>query len=227
MAEWKEFVTFAVMKSQLLKMDAPYPVIYAGGLVGRHMATLLVWTENEEGSAIASSTSYPVIDMGQEYPAGMLCDTELMDCRVLCPGSGQTNVYAVAKVVEYDQQQLDPAGSSFILRRLRELGCEVKLPMRRTEDGGQVEATDFRVSLDFWPLKGMLEDEGSIIRARSVGRVPFYFEATGTAKEVEADLEVQLSEYLGAFIDQDISIELVSDDGSMQDMVERLNAIRF
>ena len=36
------------MKSQLLKLEAPYNVIYAGGKVGRHIATLMVWNDDEE-----------------------------------------------------------------------------------------------------------------------------------------------------------------------------------
>jgi hypothetical protein len=42
------------MKSKLLKLDAPYNVIYAGGLVGRHVATLITWRENEDEEMIDS-----------------------------------------------------------------------------------------------------------------------------------------------------------------------------
>ena len=59
------------MKSKLLKLDAPYNVIYAGGLVGRHIATMVTWKEDEEGDMI-DTVSYPVIDMGEEYPAGKM-----------------------------------------------------------------------------------------------------------------------------------------------------------
>ena len=34
------------MKSKLLKLDAPYNVIYAGGYVGRHVAKLVTWKED-------------------------------------------------------------------------------------------------------------------------------------------------------------------------------------
>ena len=75
------------MKSQLLKLEAPYNVIYAGGKVGRHIATLMVWNDDEEAlGGIMDAASYPVIDEGEEFPAGTLCeDAELHDCRVLCP----------------------------------------------------------------------------------------------------------------------------------------------
>ena len=40
------------MNSKLLKLDAPYNVIYAGGRVGRHIATLMVWNDGEEELSI-------------------------------------------------------------------------------------------------------------------------------------------------------------------------------
>ena len=74
------------MKSKLLKLDKPYNVIYAGGKVGKHIATLMVWNEvdDEDGVGIMDAVSYPVIDEGEEFPAGTLCDNvELHDCRVI------------------------------------------------------------------------------------------------------------------------------------------------
>ena len=91
------------MKSQLLKLEAPYNVIYAGDKVGRHIATLMVWNDDEEAlGGIMDAASYPVIDEGEEFPAGTLCsDAELHDCRVLCPPEG-TNLNWVAKIIEPD-----------------------------------------------------------------------------------------------------------------------------
>lgn len=103
------------MNSKLIKLDAPYNVIYAGGKVGRHIATLMVWNDDDEAAGgIMDSASYPVIDEGEEFPAGTLIDyAELHDCRVLCPAGG-TNLYWVAKMIEYDFQQLEPAGAEYI-----------------------------------------------------------------------------------------------------------------
>ena len=52
------------MKSKMLKLDAPYNVIYAGGLIGRHIATLVTWTEDDEeqtivGDVVAGETVGP------------------------------------------------------------------------------------------------------------------------------------------------------------------------
>jgi hypothetical protein len=72
------------MNSKLIRLDAPYNVIYAGGKVGRHIATLMVWNDDEEAvGSIMDAASYPVIDEGVEIPAGTLIDyAELHDCRV-------------------------------------------------------------------------------------------------------------------------------------------------
>ena len=37
------------MNSKILKLDAPYNIIYAGGRVGRHIATMTVWEDNDMG----------------------------------------------------------------------------------------------------------------------------------------------------------------------------------
>ena len=37
------------MNSQILKLEAPYNIIYAGGRIGRHIATMTVWQDDEMG----------------------------------------------------------------------------------------------------------------------------------------------------------------------------------
>ena len=124
------------MNSKLMKLDAPYSVIYAGGRVGRHIATLMVWNDDEDAAGgIMDCASYPVIDEGEEFPAGTLCgDVELHDCRILCPPGG-TNLYWVAKMIEYDFQQIEPAGADYILERMKLLGCKIVMPTERNAEG--------------------------------------------------------------------------------------------
>ena len=119
------------MNSKLLKLNEPYKVIYAGGKVGRHIATLFTWEEDEEGTAeILESHEYPIIDQGEEFPAGTLVNTEIEDCRVICsynPKNGitGTNLYWIAGIIEYDFQQLEPSGAEYILKRLELLDCQI------------------------------------------------------------------------------------------------------
>ena len=71
------------MNSKILKLDAPYNIIYAGGRVGRHIATMTVWNDDEMG--IYGSRQYAMIDEGGELAAGALAvEADLSDCRVIC-----------------------------------------------------------------------------------------------------------------------------------------------
>ncbi len=220
MAEWKEIVTFAVMKSQLLKMDAPYAVIYAGGLVGRHLATLLTWTEDEDG--LDRTQSYPVIDMGEEYPGGTLCDTLLEDCRTLCPVGG-TNLLWVAKIIEYDFQQLEPVGAEYILKRMNLLNCKIALPLVKNQSGEDAEQLDYTIPLYIECIKGWEGEPEALYHVQSNRMSGFYLQAEGTEKEVEGELDYQVTCYLEAFHQRIFSIQIYSDDGYLQDMIARIN----
>ena len=230
--------TFAAMNSKLMKMDAPYNVIYAGGKVGLHMATLMVWNDDEEApDGITDAASYPVIDEGEEYPAGTLIDfAELHDCRVLCPysekqGCPATNLFWLAKIIEYDFQQLEPAGPEYILERMKLLRCEIAMPtkkvMEKNEDTGEqeeVELTvyDFEATLDSWCKSGFGKP-GSVYRVRSNRYEGFYFESEGTTKEIYHDLSYQLSVYRG-YLNDLISVRFSSDDLYLLKLTNRLNA---
>ena len=205
------------MKSQLLKLEAPYNVIYAGGKVGRHIATLMVWNDDEEAaSGIMDSASYPVIDEGEEFPAGTLCsDVELHDCRVICPPGG-TNLYWVAKMIEYDFQQMEPAGAEYILERMKLLDCTIKMP----------EKQRFNATLSVWAYNGHWE-ENRRYRVRSNRYEGFYFEAEGTAEEIQNDLMAQLTVYETAFRDDLISIHFMSHDLGLPGDEEMDNVLKY
>ena len=213
------------MNSKLIKLDAPYNVIYAGGKVGRHMATLMVWNDDEDmAGGIMDAASYPVIDEGEEFPAGTLIDyAELHDCRVLCPPGG-TNLYWVAKIIEYDFQQLEPAGAEYILERMKLLGCDIKMPTEKNEEGEEMPKMHYKATLDVWCVKGFSTDPDSIYRVRSNRFEGFYFESEGTAKEVYRDLSFQLSVYNSYFYDDIIDIRFQTMDGQLTEVTNRLNA---
>ena len=216
------FRTFAIMKSKLLKLDAPYQVIYAGGLVGRHIATMVTWTEDEQGEMV-DTVSYPVIDQGEEYPAGKMVMADLDDCRVLCPKEGGTNLGWVMKIIEYDYQQFDPVGPEYILERMRLLGCTIKLPTEKDkETGEELTCIDYTVTLFITPLNGSWE-EPRYYRVKSNRFDGFYFEAEGTADEIYNDLHYQLSCYKSFFHDEISRIEFTTNDMELEDVIEKLN----
>ena len=213
------------MNSKLMKLDAPYNVIYAGGRVGRHIATLMVWNDDDEApGGIMDAASYPVIDEGEEFPAGTLCgDAELHDCRVLCPPGG-TNLYWLAKMIEYDFQQIEPAGAEYILERMKLLDCKIAMPTEKNAEGEEVQKMKYKATLDAWCMKGFSDDADAVYRVRSNRWDGFYFQAEGTADEVYRELESQLRVYLGYFCDDLISIRFQTGDGQLLTVTNRLNA---
>lgn len=210
------------MKSQLLKLDVPYQVIYAGGFVGLHIATMVTWTEDENGE-MTDTVSYPIIDRGEEYPAGKMVMVDLDDCRTLCPPGG-TNLYWVAKIIEYDFQQLEPAGAEYILERMKLLGCKIVMPTEKDKETGEdIQKMDFTSTLDVICISGF-GGEDSIYRVRSNRFQGFYFQSEGTADEIYHDLSYQLSIYLGYFHNDIISIRFQTDDGQLTEVTNHLNA---
>jgi len=217
------------MNSKLMKLDAPYNVIYAGGKVGRHIATLMVWNDDDEmAGGITDAASYPVIDEGEEFPAGTLIDyAELHDCRVICPPDG-TNLYWVAKMIEYDFQQLEPVGAEYILERMKLLGCQIAMPTEKDkETGEEVYRINFDVTLYVMKVSGPVgNDNEGVFRVTSNRHNGFYFEAEGTPKEIQSELEYQRSVYLGAFIDEINSISFHTSDLFEDNWVEEMNKRR-
>ena len=71
------------MNSKILKLEAPYNIIYAGGRIGKHIATLTVWKDDDMEEF--GARQYAMLDEGGELPAGALAtEAELQDCRVIC-----------------------------------------------------------------------------------------------------------------------------------------------
>ena len=228
------------MNSKLLKLNEPYKVIYAGGKVGRHIATLFTWEEDEDGSAeILESHEYPIIDQGEEFPAGTLVTTEIEDCRVICgynPKNGitGTNLYWLAGIIEYDFQQLEPSGAEYILKRLQLLDCHIKLPEEEVKDengkpeldenGKKVMTTKWDYTASLWVSlkKGRFEGEREYI-VKGNHSNGFYFESMGTADEIFSDLSYQLSVYSHYLLDGIGSIHFCTSDGYLADVFNRLN----
>lgn len=220
------------MNSQIIKLDAPYQVIYAGGKIGRHIATVMTWEDDQEGdAAIIGARQYPVIDQGGEFVAGTLvCEAELEDCRVVCPvnkeGKPGTNLYWFASMVEYDFLQEEPMGADHMFDRLKALDCTIALPEdknRKDEDGNPLPQTDYLISLDILPLREQ-EGEETTYRVKSNKFGGFYFESYGTAKEIYYDLQYQRTCYMEMFRKHLIEIKFYTEDMMLlDDVIEKLN----
>ena len=221
------------MNSKILKLDAPYNVIYAGGKVGRHIATLITWSDDPDGNAeIMEAHQYPIIDQGEELPAGTLVtEAELEDCRTLCPISEKTckpgtNLYWLSNIIEYDFQQLEPTGAEYILERLKLLDCTIKLPTEEVtnEDGEKETITvyDFQATLSISPTKGSWEENPEYI-VKSNKHEGLYFEAYGSEEEIYNDLAYQLSVYDHSLLEGIGSVKFRTNDGMLASVINRLN----
>lgn len=234
-----------IMNSKLLKLNEPYNVIYAAGKIGRHIATLMTWADDpdSEGEVIGAH-QYPVIDQGEEFPAGTLVEeAELEDCRVVCsynPENGitGTNIYWLAGIIEYDFRQLEPSGAEYILERLKCLGCQIKLAEEelKDEDGKKVldengkpervTKYDYDGCLYISQTKGNFDKnpENREYIVKSPSHQGLYFESMGTADEIYSDLSYQLSIYKHYLLGGIGDVRFHSDDMMLADVLNRLNA---
>ena len=223
--------TDETMNSKILKLDAPYNVIYAGGKIGRHIATLMTWEDDVDGEAgVFEAKQYPIIDQGDEYPAGTLVwEAELEDCRVLCPYSRETqrngtNLYWFARMVEYDFQQLEPVGIEYMGERLKLLDCVVRFPdsKEKWDDGTPKPQMDFVATLSIFSPQGSWEEHREY-KVKSNRHEGLYFEAYGTEEEVYNDLHYQLMQYYSVFGDDLLSVKFRTHDMELGDVIKKLN----
>ena len=212
------------MNSKILKLDAPYNIIYAGGRIGRHIATMTVWNDNEMG--IYGSRQYAMIDEGGELAAGALAvEADLSDCRVICNESDpRVQLRWLAKIVEYDMRQEEPVEFQYIWERLSLLGVKViwdkardeKGELLKDEDGELIDENVYTVSLSF-------EGTHDHMVAQSYTSSGFYFYARGKVEDVYHDLRYQLSQYETAFYDDHLLIKFKTADGWERHIVDLLN----
>ena len=212
------------MNSKILKLDAPYNIIYAGGRVGRHIATITIWDDDDMG--IYGSRQYAMIDEGGELAAGALAvEADLSDCRVICNESDpRVQLRWLATIVEYDMRQEEPVEFQYIWERLSLLGVKViwdkardeKGELLKDEDGELIDENVYTVSLSF-------EGTHDHMVAQSYTVSGFYFYARGKVEDVYHDLRYQLSQYETAFYDDHLLIKFKTADGWERHIVDLLN----
>ena len=212
------------MNSKILKLDAPYNIIYAGGRVGRHIATMTVWEDNDMG--IYDARQYAMIDEGGELAAGALAvEAELGDCRVICNESDpRVHLRWLAEIVKYDFEQEEPVEFTYLWERLSLFGVKVIWDKARdendellTDDQGEyINENVYTISLTF-------EGTHSHMVAQSYTTSGFYFYARGTVEEVYRELHYQHMTYESMFNRFDLLIKFTTPDGWEQHIIDLLN----
>ena len=204
------------MNREILKLDAPYNIIYAGGRVGRHIATLTVWNDDDMG--VYGADQYPILDEGGELAAGTLATEALLqDCRVICNESDpRVRLRWLAKIVEYDLQQEEPVEFGHLWNRLSILGVKPIWDKAKDEDGEEYEQNVYTVAITF-------EGTHHLMIAQSYTMSGFYFYARGTVEEVYREIHYQHMEYETAFYDDNLLLKFKTNDGWEKRFVDLLN----
>ena len=204
------------MNNNILKLEPPYNIIYAGGRIGKHIATLTVWDDDEMG--VYGARQYPMIDEGGELAAGALaCEAELQDCRVICNESDpRVRLRWLAQIVEYDMRQEEPVEFGYIWERLEILGVKPIWDKAKDEDGEEYDQNVYEVSLSF-------DGSHQFLVAQSYTSYGFYFYARGTVEEVYKELHYQHGVYESAFYNQNLLITFTTPDGWEQHIIDQLN----
>ena len=212
------------MNSQILKLDAPYNIIYAGGRIGRHIATMTVWDDDEMG--IYNACQYPMIDEGGELAAGALAaEAQLGDCRVICnERDPRVQLRWLAEMVKYDLEQEEPVEFSYIWERLSLLGVKViwdkatdeNGKLLKDDEGNEIDENVYTISLSF-------DGTHSHLLARSYTSSGFYFYARGPVEEVYKEIHYQHMVYESMFYKDHLLIKFETPDGWEQHIVDLLN----
>ena len=212
------------MNSKILKLDAPYNIIYAGGRVGRHIATMTIWNDDEMG--IYDTRQYAMIDEGGELAAGALAvEADLSDCRVICNESDpRVRLRWLAEIVKYDFEQEEPVEFTYLWERLSLFGVKVIWDKARDENdellmddqGEYIDENVYEISISF-------DGTHEYMFARSYTTSGFYFYARGTVEEVYRELHYQHMTYESMFNRFDLLIKFTTPDGWEQHIIDLLN----
>ena len=212
------------MNNNILKLEPPYNIIYAGGRIGKHIATLTVWDDDAMG--VYGARQYPMIDEGGELAAGaLITEATLGDCRVVCnERDARVNLRSLAELVKYDLEQDEPVEFSYLWERLSLLGVKVVWDKARDEkgewmkddEGNLVDENVYDVSISF-------DGTHEHLLARSYVSSGFYFYARGPVDEGYKELHYQHMVYESLFDRDGLLIRFDTPDGWEQHIVDLLN----
>lgn len=110
--------------TELLRLDAPYNYIYYGGIVGKHIATLITVTDKtgEDGKYHIETHSHPVVTYNGKTAEGVVWNNvEVTQCRTVCSETdkrvtlGEFNELLV--IGEHGTYEIDPEFHPFSSQR--------------------------------------------------------------------------------------------------------------
>jgi len=212
------------MNSKILKLDGPYNIIYAGGRIGRHIATMTVWEDDEMG--IFGADQYAMIDEGGELAAGALVtEAELSDCRVVCnEDNAKVGLRRLADLVKFDLEQEEPVEFGYLWERLSLLGVTVKWDKAHDEHGVFLKDDEGNlIDENVYEISLMFDGSHDLLFVSSNPSSAFYFKSQGKVEDVYRDLQYQHMMYEDAFDNAGLLIKFTTQDGWEQHFVDLLN----
>ena len=213
------------MNNSILKLDAPYNIIYAGGRIGRHIATMTVWDDTEFG--IFEASQYPMIDEGGELAAGaLITEATLGDCRVVCSERDpHIGLRALAEIVKYDLEQEEPVEFAYLWERLSLFGVKVVWDKARDEKGELMKDDEGKlIDENVYDISISFDGTHKHLLARSYVSSGFYFYARGSVEEVYKELHYQHMIYESCFDKDALLIKFETPDGWEQHFIDLLNS---
>ena len=150
------------MESQILKLNEPYEYIYCNGLIGLHIATMIVYEAkvNDEGDYTLETHSHPVVKY-YDRPGGTVWNrAELTDCHVLCrEDDKRISMYQFYSFLsEMGHLRLSEDSEAFDLGianislwkfTLAKNDIKIEWPVFYLENGEKIPQKVFNVALDF------------------------------------------------------------------------------
>ena len=218
------------MDRHLLKLEPPYSIIYADGMIGRHIANIIctdyIQVNDPDAEGIYAET-YPVLDCGGLTPAGSVAAGSIVeDCRVILPGKEVEreggpilSLYQFARLVEFDSQQSLPLEHWNLFERLAGLGVRIVPDTEKNEHGVEYERMEYEISLSMSGNHEHLSVKSNVYEG-------FYFYADGTSEECFRQLESQRHAYVAIFDEQrlfGLKFHFQSSDMTCLSVVARLN----
>jgi hypothetical protein len=218
------------MDRHLLKLEPPYSIIYADGMIGRHIANIICTDyiqENDPDADGLYTETYPVLDCGGLTPAGSVAAGSMVeDCRVILPGKAVEceegpilTLYQFARLVEFDSQQSLPLEHWNLFERLAGLGVRIVPDTEKNEHGVEYERMEYEISLSMSGNHEHLSVKSNVYEG-------FYFYADGTSEECFRQLESQRHTYVAIFDEQrlfGLKFHFQSSDMTCLSVVARLN----
>jgi hypothetical protein len=231
------------METQLVRLDAPYNVIFGNnGRFGLHIATLIVVDEMTEGKSRFTRTelrsrSYPVVSTAFDLEGNVWMGSELKSCLRICRQNETITLYTFKQFMDFcDAKGMGRLYTFPMSFNIAMMSYGIKLNFSNSSTGRKI--SDFEVELLFDEDDKSIESyryghqafiTDGLCMVHTGSESPFYFWSAfpmdeETPGETIEEMTMLRDSYLHAFqFDGLKSITFTTKDQKYQDFVDKLN----